>query len=60
MTFPKRMLVYIAVMLFLLNFIVFCVHQNLAPALVLEVSVLEVVITGTFMAFWVPRYNLRW
>ena len=60
MSFPTRILQYIAIDLTIINLIVFYWHENLPLYLVLAVSAVEIVVLAVSMAFWVTPYKLKW
>ena len=60
MSFPKRMLAVISVVLILTNLIVFYLHGNLSLSLVLLVSIVEIVPIAVNFWYWMPKYKLKW
>jgi hypothetical protein len=60
MSFPTRILLYIAIDLAVINLIVFYWHENLPLSLVLPVIIIEIAVLAVSMAFWVSPYKLKW
>lgn len=60
MSFPTRILSYIAIDLTIINLIVFYWHENLSLGLVLPTIIIEIVVLAISMAFWVAPYKLKW
>ncbi len=56
-TFTKRMLLYIVLDLFLINLVVFYVHEKLSLPLVIMVSLIEMIALAAAFVFWIPRYE---
>ncbi len=55
-TFPKRMFVQVSKVLFVLNIIVFYMHEKISLNIVLAVCIVEIVAITIFLAYWIPRY----
>ena len=60
MSFPARMLLYIAIDLTIINLIVFYRIENVSLSRVIPVIILEIIVLALSMAFWVSPYKLRW
>jgi len=60
MSFPTRILLYIAIDLTLINLIVFYWIEHLSLSLILPVIILEIVVLAVSIAFWVSPYKLKW
>ena len=60
MSFPKRVLIVVSVVLILTNLIVFYLHRNLSLVFVILVSIVEIVPIAVNLWYWVPKYKLRW
>jgi hypothetical protein len=60
MSFPTRILLYIALDLTIINLIVFYWHENLSLSLVVPVIIIEILVLAISMAFWVSPYKLKW
>ena len=57
LTFPKRMFLYVSIVVFVLNIIVFYLHEKISFSTVLGVSIIEIVFMAIFFAYWIPRYS---
>lgn len=60
MSFPTRILLYIAIDLAIINLIVFYWLEHLPLSLVLPVIIIEIIVLAISMAFWVSPYKLKW
>jgi hypothetical protein len=60
MSFPTRILLYIAIDLTIINLIVFYWLENLSLSLVILVIIIEIVVLAVSMAFLVSPYKLKW
>jgi hypothetical protein len=60
MSFPTRILLYIAGDLTIINLIVFYWLENLSLSLVVPVIILEIIVLAVSIAFWVSPYKLKW
>ena len=55
LTFPKRMFMYVSLVLFILNIIVFYLHEKISLDIVLGASTIEIVAMAIFFAYWIPK-----
>jgi hypothetical protein len=60
MSFPTRILSYIIADLTIINLLIFYWTKKLPLSLVLSVIIIEIMALAVAMAFWVPKYNLKW
>jgi hypothetical protein len=60
MSYPTRILVHAAIILAVINLLVFYWIEKLSLHLVLEVALLEIVVIAVAMAFWASPYKLKW
>ncbi len=60
MSFPTRMLLYIAIDLTIINLIIFYWLQKLSLSLVFPVIIIEIVVLAVSMEFWLSPYKLKW
>ena len=60
MSFPTRILLYIAIDLAIINLIVFYWIEKLSLSLVVPVIIIEIVVLAVSMVFWVSPYKLKW
>jgi hypothetical protein len=60
MTFPKRIMVYVLIDLLLINLITYYFVYHVSLAFVISVSAIEITALTAALAFWVPRYQLKW
>jgi hypothetical protein len=59
-TFSRRILAYVIIDVLVINLIVFWWHQHLTLRVVLAATLLEIVAVVVAMAYWVPKYGLKW
>jgi hypothetical protein len=62
MSFPKRMLITVVIILLLTDLVIFArvYWFNLSASLVLIISILELLAIVISFAYWVPKYKLKW
>ena len=60
MSFPKRMLMYIIADLTLINLLIFYWVAKVPLKFVLSVIIIEIVALTVAIAFWAPKYKLKW
>jgi hypothetical protein len=65
LTFPKRMFIFVTIVVFVNNFVVFYVHEKNSMGAVPGVSIIEIVAMVIFVALFVPMYQragarVRW
>ncbi len=60
MTFPSRMLLYIILDLAIINFVAYYIAGRVSLGFVLSVTAIEIIALTIALAFWVPKYKLKW
>ena len=62
-SFPKRILMVVSIILFLTNLVIFARVYWFPPlslSLVIVVTIMEILAIAVNFAYWVPKYKLRW
>jgi hypothetical protein len=62
MSFPKRMLIVVSIILLIANLVIFARYYwfNLSLSLVLVISIMEILAIAINFAYWLPKYKLKW
>lgn len=62
MSFSKKMLITVSIIVLLANFVIFVrlYWFNLSPSLLLVVTIMEILVIMVNSAYWVSKYKLKW
>jgi hypothetical protein len=61
-SFPKRMLVVVSIILLITNSVIFArvYWFNLSLWLIVVITIMEILAIGVSFLYWAPKYKLKW